>query len=30
MGLNMHYLPLTEVIDIGVSLLRRKLNIQQD
>jgi hypothetical protein len=28
MGLNMHYLPLTEVIDIGMSFLRRKLKIR--
>lgn len=28
MGMNMHYLPPTEVIDIGVSFLRRKLKIR--
>jgi hypothetical protein len=28
MGMNMHYFPPTDVIDIGVSFLRRKLKIQ--
>jgi hypothetical protein len=28
MGMNMHYLPPTDVIDIGVSFLRRKLKIR--